>query len=95
MIRVTTNGTMRGYKSSLMRATNTLNAARNKVLTQSNYSSYAEDPAAATQAFKLRRSFSRTHAQLDSTCLLYTSGGGRFRRCAELHYQRPVRKDEN
>lgn len=67
MIRVTTNGTMRGYKSSLMRATNTLNAARNKVLTQSNYSSYAEDPAAATQAFKLRRSFSRTHAQLDST----------------------------
>ena len=67
MIRVTTNGTMRGYKSSLMRSSNTLNAARNKVLTQSNYSSYAEDPAAATQAFKLRRSFSRTNAQLEST----------------------------
>lgn len=67
MIRVTTNGTLRGYKSSLMRASNTLNSARNKVLTQSNYTSYAEDPASATQAFKLRRSFSRTNAQLEST----------------------------
>lgn len=67
MIRVTTNGTMRSYKSSLMRASNTVNLARNKVLTQSNYTSYAEDPAAATQAFKLRRSFSRANAQLEST----------------------------
>lgn len=67
MIRVTTNGTLRGYKSSLMRASNTVNSARKKVLTQSNYTSYAEDPASATQAFKLRRSFSRANAQLDST----------------------------
>lgn len=67
MIRVTTNGTLRGYKSSLMRTSNAVNLARNKVLTQSNYTSYAEDPASATQAFKLRRSFSRTNAQLEST----------------------------
>ncbi len=67
MIRVTTNGTLRSYKSSLMRSSNTLNSARNKVLTQSNYTSYAEDPASATQAFKLRRSYSRTNAQLEST----------------------------
>ncbi len=67
MIRVTTNGTLRGYKSSLMRTSNAVNLARTKVLTQSNYTSYAEDPASATQAFKLRRSFSRTNAQLDST----------------------------
>lgn len=67
MIRVTTNGTLRGYKSSLMRASNTLNSARDRVLTKRNYASYAEDPAAATQAFKLRRSFSRTSAQLEST----------------------------
>ena len=70
MIRVTTNGTLRSYKSSLMRSSNTLNSARNKVLTQSNYTSYAEDPASATQAFKLRRSFSRTNAQLGSTTTL-------------------------
>jgi len=70
MIRVTTNGTLRSYKSSLMRSSNTLNSARNKVLTQSNYTSYAEDPASATQAFKLRRSFSRTNAQLESTTTL-------------------------
>ena len=67
MIRVTTNGTMRNYKSSLMRTSNSLNLARDKVLSQSNYTSYAEDPAAATQAFKLRRAFSRTNAQLEST----------------------------
>jgi len=67
MIRVTTNGTLRGYKSSLMRTSNAVNLARTKVLTQSNYTTYAEDPAAATQAFKLRRSFSRANAQLEST----------------------------
>lgn len=67
MIRVTTNGTLRGYKSSLTRMSNTLNLARDKVLTKSNYTSYAEDPASATQAFKLRRAFSRTNAQLEST----------------------------
>ena len=59
MICVTTNGTLRGYRSSLMRSTNNLNAARDKVLSQRNFNSFAEDPTAATQAFKLRRSFSR------------------------------------
>ncbi|WP_293008097.1 MULTISPECIES: hypothetical protein [unclassified Oscillibacter] len=67
MIRVTTNGTLRGYRTSLTRSSATLDNARNKVLTQSNYTSYAEDPAAATQAFKLRRSFSRVSSQLQST----------------------------
>lgn len=66
MIRVTTNGTLRNYKSNLTRSSNTLNSTRNRVLTQRNYSSYAEDPASATQAFKLRRSFSRTNSQLNS-----------------------------
>ncbi|WP_312615236.1 hypothetical protein [Oscillibacter sp.] len=66
MIRVTTNGTLRGYRTNLTRSAATLNNTRNKVLTQSNYTSYAEDPAAATQAFKLRRSFSRVSSQLES-----------------------------
>lgn len=67
MIRVTTNGTLRSYKSSLMRSSNNLNDTRNTVLTQRNFNAYAEDPAAATQAFKLRRSYSRTNDQLDNT----------------------------
>jgi len=67
MIRVTTNGTLRNYKSSLMRSSNNLNSARETVLTQRNFNSYAEDPAAATQAFKLRRSYSRTDDQLSNT----------------------------
>ena len=66
MIRVTTNGTLRGYRSSLMRSTNNLNAARDKVLSQRNFNSFAEDPTAATQAFKLRRSFSRVDDQLSN-----------------------------
>lgn len=72
MIRVTTNGTLRGYRANLTRSTTALNNARNKVLTQSNYTSYAEDPAAATQAFKLRRSFSRVSSQQESVGKLYS-----------------------
>lgn len=64
MIRVTTNGTLRNYRSSLMRSSKGLNSARDTVLSQRNFNSYAEDPAAATQAFKLRRAFSRTSDQI-------------------------------
>lgn len=64
MIRITTNGSLRNYKSSLMRSSNMLDYSRNKVLSKRNFSSFAEDPAAATQAFKLRRAFSRTSDQL-------------------------------
>lgn len=64
MIRITTNGTLLGYKANLQRSSSTLSAARDKVLSQRNFNSYAEDPAAATQAFKLRRSYSRVSNQL-------------------------------
>lgn len=67
MIRVTTNSVLKGYKANLMRSSNTLNHARNTVLTQRNFNSYAEDPAAATQAFKLRRSFWRVSSQVDNS----------------------------
>ncbi|MEG0780808.1 MAG: hypothetical protein RR426_09415, partial [Oscillospiraceae bacterium] len=67
MIRVTTNGILRGYKSNLMQASNNVNDAREKVLTQRNFNSYAEDPAAATQAFQLRRAFWRTGDQLTNS----------------------------
>lgn len=59
MMRITTNSVMNNYKSSLMRSSNQLEVTRQRVLTQRNFNSYAEDPAAATQAFKLRRLFSQ------------------------------------
>lgn len=70
MLRITTSGVMRTYKSNLMRSSNQLYDARNKVLTQRNFNSYAEDPAAATQAFKMRRIFSRTSDQLSNNTSL-------------------------
>ncbi|NCC66758.1 MAG: hypothetical protein EOM14_01000 [Clostridia bacterium] len=66
-MRITTNGTIYSYKSNLMRSYNTLNDASEKVLTQRNFNSYAEDPAAASQAFQLRRSMWRTEAQLTNS----------------------------
>lgn len=64
MIRATTNGTLKAYRASLNRSTLRLNSARNTVLTQRNFNSYAEDPAAAAESFQLRRSFSRVTAQM-------------------------------
>ncbi len=67
MVRVTTNGVLRNYKSDLMRSANNLNYARNMVLTQRNFNSYAEDPASATLAFQLRRSFWRNSDHLTNS----------------------------
>lgn len=67
MIRVTTNGILHNYKSSLMRSSNNLNDARTTVLTQRNFNSYADDPAAATESFQLRRSYSRTSDQITNS----------------------------
>lgn len=67
MIRVTTNGVLTGYKSSLMRSRNQLESTRNQVLTQRNFNSFAENPAAATHAFQLRRSAWATDMQLTTS----------------------------
>ena len=56
MIRATTGGVLRSYRSSLMSSFTGLNKARDTVLTQRNFNSYAEDPAAAAKAFRLRKS---------------------------------------
>ncbi len=63
-MRITTNGTLLNYKSDLMKASNTLSQTRTRVLTGRQFSSYAEDPAAATMAFKLRRQLSTASDQL-------------------------------
>lgn len=65
MIRATTNGTLKAFRSNLNKSTLRLNSARTKVLTQRNFNSYAEDPASAAESFQLRRTFMRVSAQLD------------------------------
>ena len=64
--RVTTNGTMRLYKSNLMRSYKSLGDAMTKVQTHRTFNAYAEDPAAASEAFRLRRSLWRINTQLDN-----------------------------
>ena len=65
--RITTNGTMYKYQSNLMRSRNKLNDSMEKVLTGREFNSYAEDPAAASKAFQLRRSMWRTEDQITNT----------------------------
>lgn len=64
MIRATTGGVLKSYKTSLMSSFIRLNDARNTVLTQRNFNSYAEDPAAASQSYQLHRSFQRVDSQV-------------------------------
>ena len=63
MMRVTTNGTLRMYKSNLMQTTGSLNSAMTKLMTQRNFNSYASSPAAATRAFKIHSSLNATRVQ--------------------------------
>lgn len=68
VIRATTNGVLKGYRRNLNSALTTLNRARNTVLSEGRYfTSYAEDPGAASQAFKLRRAFVRTSDNLTTS----------------------------
>lgn len=62
--RVTTNGSMYSYRSTLQRTYRLLNNTTQKVISNRQFSSYAEDPAAATRAFQLRRTRWNTQSQL-------------------------------
>ncbi len=62
--RVTTNGTMYSYKANLMRSFNKLVNASDRLITNRRFNSYAEDPAAASRAFQLRRNMWNTESQL-------------------------------
>lgn len=70
--RITTNMMMSTYRYNLMNSTNTLSDSINKVQTKRNFNSYAEDPAAASQAFRLRRQWCQTSSQLDNTDATYS-----------------------
>lgn len=69
--RITTNMMMNTYRYNLMNSTNTLSDSVDKVQTKRNFNSYAEDPAAASQAFRLRRQWCQTSSQLDNTDTTY------------------------
>ena len=58
-----TGGTLYNYKSQLMNSTNQLNNAYNTVLTGRRFNAYSEDPASATQAFRLRSSLATADKQ--------------------------------
>lgn len=63
MIRITTNGTLRNYKSQLMNSTKNLNDRYNAFLTGRRFNAYSEDPVSATQAFRLRSSLATNAKQ--------------------------------
>ena len=56
MIRATTGGVLKSYRANLMGSFVSMNKARDTVLSQRTFNSYAEDPAAAAKAFRLRKS---------------------------------------
>ncbi len=56
MIRATTGGVLKSYRANLMNSFISMNKSRDTVLSQRNFNSYAEDPAAAAKAFRLRKS---------------------------------------
>ncbi len=65
MIRATTGGVLRSYRSNLMKSFISQKNAMNTMLTQRTFNSYAEDPAAAAKAFRLRKSRMMASAQHD------------------------------
>lgn len=65
MIRATTGGVLRSYRTNLMNSFIRDNKARETVLTQRVFNSYAEDPASAAKAFRLRKARMQASSQLD------------------------------
>ncbi len=65
--RITTNGMMNRYKTNLMKSYNTLATASERVTTERNFNSYAENPTKAAQAFQLRRNRWNVENQIANT----------------------------
>ncbi len=64
--RITTNGLYRTYRTNLNKNNQRLSNAMVGVETQRKFNTYAEDPAAASKAWRLRRSYWRTGDQIDN-----------------------------
>lgn len=70
--RITTNMMMNTYRYNLQGSTRTMDLSRTKVETRRNFNSFAEDPAAATHAWRLRRSYSKNVDYQNSNTEAYT-----------------------
>ena len=64
--RMTTVGSLKGYRYNLNRSTYTMNQTMNRVITHRQFTSFAEDPARAARAFQLRWSYLRTSSQYEA-----------------------------
>ena len=71
-MRITTNMMMNTYRYNLQQSTGLLDGSLNKVLTQRNFNSYAEDPAAATHAWRVRRSLTNNAGYQTNNSEAYT-----------------------
>lgn len=65
--RVTTGMSLNSYRYNLNKVNTKVSDSRDTVLTQRNFNSYAADPAAATQAFRLRRAHWQTSTHLNNS----------------------------
>ena len=65
--RVTTGMSLNSYRYNLNKVNSMVSDARDTVLTQRNFNSYADDPASATQAFRLRRAYWQTSTHLNNS----------------------------
>lgn len=66
-MRITTQSIMMGYNRELTGALSRWNKAQNRVLTQRNFNTIAEDPAAANRSFKLRKQYRENATALEMT----------------------------
>lgn len=65
MIRATTGGVLKSYRANLMGSFISMNKSRDTVLSQRIFNSFAEDPASAAKAFRLRKSRMTVDSQHD------------------------------
>lgn len=71
-MRITTNMMMNTYRYNLQQTTGNLSDATDKVLTKRKFNSYAEDPASATHAWRVRRSLTMNAGYQSSNTDTYT-----------------------
>ncbi len=67
MIRATTSGVLNSYRTNLMQSFITQSTAMKNIPKPRNFHSYADDTAAASRSYQIRRSLQRTGAQLGSS----------------------------
>ena len=67
MMRVTTGGTLRTYRGNLAKSTFNQFQAMNTVLTRRLFNTFADDPALATQSYRIHASYARNQTQQETS----------------------------